>query len=88
MNVMSRNETSSMLSEGHPVSTANRQSLIPGHIHIKKNAWIGAAATILPGITVGENAVVAAGAVVSKDVPANTIIGGVPAKIIKQISSS
>ena len=44
------------------------------------------AATILPGVTIGENAVVAAGAVVSKDVPANTIVGGVPAKIIKTIS--
>ena len=76
----------SLLSEGHPVSSNERQSLIPGHIHIKKNAWIGAGATILPGVTVGENAVVAAGAVVSKEVPANTIVGGIPAKIIKSIN--
>ncbi|WP_316835003.1 sugar O-acetyltransferase [Pedobacter nutrimenti] len=75
----------SLLSEGHPVSPAQRQSLLPGHIHIKKNAWVGAGATILPGVTVGENAIVAAGAVVSKDVPDNTIVGGVPAKIIKSI---
>lgn len=75
----------SLLSEGHPVSPENRQSLIPGHIHIKKNAWIGANATILPGVTIGENAIVAAGAVVSKDVPDNAIVGGVPAKIIKLI---
>jgi acetyltransferase-like isoleucine patch superfamily enzyme len=75
----------SLLSEGHPVSPAERQSLIPGHIHIKKNAWIGAGAIILPGVIIGENAVVAAGAVVSKDVPGNTIVGGVPAKIIKSI---
>lgn len=75
-----------LLSEGHPVSLENRQSLVPGHIHIKKNAWIGANATILPGVTVGENAIVAAGAVVSKDVPANTIVAGVPAKIIKSIN--
>jgi acetyltransferase-like isoleucine patch superfamily enzyme len=75
----------SLLSEGHPVPPNERQSLVPGHIHIRKNAWIGAGATILPGVTVGENAVVAAGAVVSKDVPANTIVGGVPAKIIKTI---
>ena len=73
----------SVLSEGHPVSPNKRQSLVPGNIHIKKNAWIGAGATILPGVTVGENAVVAAGAVVSKDVPANTIVGGIPAKQIK-----
>jgi acetyltransferase-like isoleucine patch superfamily enzyme len=75
----------SLLSEGHPLSTVERQSLVPGPIHIKKNAWIGAGATILPGVTIGENAVVAAGAVVSKDVPANTIVGGVPAKAIKTI---
>jgi acetyltransferase-like isoleucine patch superfamily enzyme len=75
----------SLLSEGHPIAVNERQSLIPGHIHISKNAWIGAGATILPGVTVGENAVVAAGAVVAKDVPANTIVGGVPAKIIKTI---
>jgi len=75
----------SLLSEGHPISPADRQSLVPGHIHIKKGAWIGANATILPGVTVGENAVVAAGAVVSKDVPDNTIVGGIPAKTIKMI---
>jgi acetyltransferase-like isoleucine patch superfamily enzyme len=75
----------SLLSEGHPVSANERQSLVPGPIHIRKNAWIGAGATILPGVTVGENAVVAAGAVVSKDVPSNTIVGGIPAKHIKNI---
>jgi acetyltransferase-like isoleucine patch superfamily enzyme len=75
----------SLLSEGHPISPNERGSLVPGKIHIKKNAWIGAGATILPGVTIGENAVVAAGAVVSKDVPGNTIVGGVPAKIIKSI---
>lgn len=47
--------------------------------------WIGAAATILPGVTIGENSIVAAGAVVNKDVPANTIVGGVPAKILRAI---
>jgi len=75
----------SLLSEGHPVPSSNRHSLVPGHIHIRKNAWIGAGATILPGVTIGENAVVAAGAVVSKEVPANTVVGGVPAKTIKTI---
>jgi len=76
----------SLLSEGHPVNPNDRQSLVGDRIHIKKNAWIGAAATILPGVTIGENAVVAAGAVVSKNVPANTIVGGAPAKIIKSIN--
>ncbi|MCD2422173.1 sugar O-acetyltransferase [Niabella pedocola] len=74
-----------LLSEGHPVAPENRHYLTVGHIHIKKNAWIGANATILPGVTIGENAIVAAGAVVSKDVPDNTIVGGIPAKILKSI---
>ncbi len=72
-----------LLSEGHPLEPENRHALIPKHIHIKKNAWIGAGATILQGVTIGENAVVASGAVVSKDVPDNTVVGGIPAKIIK-----
>ncbi|RZM23133.1 MAG: sugar O-acetyltransferase, partial [Pedobacter sp.] len=52
---------------------------------IKRNAWLGANVTILPGVTVGENAIVAAGAVVARDVPANTVVAGVPAKFIKSI---
>jgi acetyltransferase-like isoleucine patch superfamily enzyme len=54
-------------------------------IHIGKNVWIGANATVLAGVTVGDGAVVAAGAVVTKDVEPNTIVGGVPAKVIKKI---
>ena len=75
----------SLLSEGHPLDANIRQTLTAGSIHIKRNVWIGAGATILQGVTIGENAVVAAGAVVSKDVPANTVVGGVPAKTIKTI---
>lgn len=75
----------SILSEGHPVSSEDRHSLVPKAIHIKRNAWIGAGAIILQGVTIGENAIVAAGAIVSKDVPDNTIVGGIPAKVIKSI---
>ena len=75
----------SLLSEGHPISPDKRHSLVPKPIHIKKNAWIGANATILHGVTIGENSVVAAGSVVSKDVPDNVVVGGTPAKIIKKI---
>ncbi len=75
----------SLLTEGHPTSIVDRHSLIPKPIHLKKNAWIGANATILQGVTIGENAIVAAGAVVSNDVPDNTIVGGIPAKILKTI---
>ena len=75
----------SLLSEGHPISPDKRHSLVPKPIHINKNAWIGANATILHGVTIGENSVVAAGSVVSKDVPDNVVVGGTPAKIIKKI---
>lgn len=77
----------SLLSEGHPIEPENRHALIPKPIYIKKNVWIGAGAIILQGVTIGENSVVAAGSVVSKDVPDNTIVGGIPAKIIKEIKS-
>jgi acetyltransferase-like isoleucine patch superfamily enzyme len=75
----------SLLSEGHPVSVKERHILTAGKIIIQKNAWIGANATILPGVTIGENSVVAAGAVVSKDVPAKTLVGGIPARHIKNL---
>jgi len=75
----------SLLSEGHPLEPENRHALVPKPIHIKQNAWIGAGATILQGVTIGENAIVASGAVVSKDVPDNTVVGVIPAKIIKTI---
>lgn len=75
----------SLLSEGHPMDPENRHALIPKPIHIKENAWIGAGAIILQGVTIGRNAVVASGAVVSKEVPDNTVVGGIPAKVIKTI---
>ena len=52
---------------------------------LKRNCWIGAGATILPGVTVGENAIVGAGSVVTKDVEPNTVVGGIPAKLIKRL---
>jgi len=73
-------------SENHPLDPSNRKALDLKPVVIKRNAWIGAGATILPGVTVGENAVVAAGAVVNKDVSDNTVVGGVPAKLIKEIT--
>ena len=57
----------------------------PAPIRIGKNVWVGSNATILQGVTIGDGAVVAAGAVVNKDVPVNTVVGGVPARVIKTI---
>jgi acetyltransferase-like isoleucine patch superfamily enzyme len=75
----------SLITENHPLDPSNRKSLDLKSVLIKRNAWIGAGAIILPGVTIGENSVVAAGAVVNKDVPPNTVVGGVPAKVIRTI---
>jgi acetyltransferase-like isoleucine patch superfamily enzyme len=74
-----------IITENHPVDPSQRKMLNLQSVLVKRNAWIGASATILPGVTIGENAIVAAGSVVNKNVAANTITGGVPARIIKTI---
>jgi maltose O-acetyltransferase len=71
----------------HPLNPHKRQAglEIAKPISIGHNVWLGMGAKILPGVTIGDNAVVAAGAVVTKDVPANTVTAGVPASPIKHI---
>ncbi len=69
----------------HEQDPGNRGDLYPKPIHIGKNVWIGAHATVLQGVTIGDGAIVAAGATVTKDVPAGAVVGGVPARMIKVI---
>lgn len=70
----------------HEMDPAHRKDMYPAPITIGKHVWIGANATVCPGVTIGDGAVIAAGAVVTRDVAANTVVGGVPAKCIKEIS--
>ncbi len=71
----------------HETDPRHRQDMHPAPIVIGRHVWIGANATVCPGVTIGDGAIVAAGAVVTKDVPANTVVGGVPARRIKEIKT-
>ena len=71
----------------HGLDPGDRQNLYHAPIRIGRGVWIGAHATVLAGVTIGDNAVVAAGAVVTRDVPADSVVGGVPAKFIRSIYS-
>lgn len=75
-----------LITINHPIDPATRRSTYCAPIVIKKKAWIGAAVSVMPGVTIGENSIVAANAVVTKDVPSNTIVGGIPAKVLKTIA--
>jgi acetyltransferase-like isoleucine patch superfamily enzyme len=75
-----------LITAGHPVEPDQRRSYITAEpITIDTNVWIGAAATVLPGVTIGADSVVAAGAVVTHDVPPATLVAGVPATVIRHL---
>lgn len=71
----------------HDLSPEKRGTVHPAPIVIGKKVWVGSGATLLQGVSIGDNAVIAAGAVVTKDVPANAIVAGVPAKLVKMIDT-
>lgn len=70
----------------HFIEPSERASLRPAPIVLGKNVWVGSSSTILQGVTIGDNTIIAAGSVVTKDVPANAIVGGVPARLIRYIT--
>lgn len=74
-----------LISSNHD-STKERNPINSDPIEIKSNVWLGTNSVVLPGVQIGENSIVAAGAVVTKSVPANKIVAGVPARIISDIS--
>ena len=72
----------------HDFAPEKRESLHPAPIVLGQRVWLGANVTIVPGVTIGDNAIIAAGAVVTKDVPANAVVGGVPAKLLRMIDAT
>lgn len=69
----------------HFIEPAERASMHPAPIVLGKKVWVGSNSTILQGVTIGDNSIIAAGSVVTKDVPTNTIVGGVPARILRHL---
>lgn len=75
-----------IITTGHPLDPSQRRSVTIGKpIVIERNVWIAAGATVIGGVTIGENSVVAAGAVVTRNVPPNTLVGGNPARVIRSV---
>ena len=69
----------------HGIAPEERPFTYPAPITLGKNVWVGSNSTILQGVTIGDNSVIAAGAVVTRSIPANVVAGGVPAKVIRPI---
>jgi acetyltransferase-like isoleucine patch superfamily enzyme len=78
----------SLITSGHPLDpNQRRKQIVAAPIVIHRNVWLGAGAMVLQGVTVGEDSVVAAGAVVTRDVPPGTLVAGVPAQVLRPMSA-
>lgn len=71
---------------GHPIAPQYRPLMYAEKVTIGKNCWIGASVTILPGVTIGDNSVIGAGSLVTKDIPPNVVAFGAPCKVIREIN--
>ena len=69
----------------HGTEPERRGDMLPAPIHIGSDVWFGARVTVVPGITIGDGAIIGAGSVVTKDVPARTVVAGVPARVIREV---
>lgn len=74
-----------LVSVNHVENPTARRNLKCAAVHIGKKAWLGANVTVLPGVSIGDNAIIGAGAVVTKDIPANMVAVGTPAKVVRAI---
>ncbi|MGB8870413.1 MAG: DapH/DapD/GlmU-related protein, partial [Rhodomicrobium sp.] len=75
-----------IITSGHPLEPAKRRAYVEAKpIVIEKNVWIATGVTLIGGVTVGENSVIAAGSVVTKDIPPNSFVAGVPSKVIRSL---
>lgn len=75
-----------ILTLNHNEDPQKRANMLPSPVKIGNGAWLGSNVTVLPGVTIGDGAIIAAGAVVTKDVEANTIVAGIPAKVIRKVN--
>ncbi len=74
---------STLTTLNHEVDPSRRANMLPAPVVIGRNVWLGASVTVVPGVTIGDGAIVGAGAVVTRDVPADAVVAGVPAKLIR-----
>jgi len=74
---------STLTTLNHRIDPARRADMLPSPIVIGRNVWLGAGVTVVPGVTIGDGAIVGAGAVVTKDVAPDTIVAGVPARVVR-----